>query len=326
MVAYRSGRTSRARARGFTLIELIVVLLIIAAVAGIVVPAVGMLGRSTDMAATSANQHELYSNIQQFFLLQKRYPQGLDSLLQDTTGGALGSAGDGTADAIYAPLGADTSTSPPTAVTDPNLVNTNNQVSGPGRSGPDFWATFQMVTLNTNQSRSLTRGGFDYVYDHQTYDPATGTGERDSNLSGKYQRTLSTSASVVAALRNPNDATWTDLGTTSNAFIIASTTALLQQLVPSEFNAAGVYTPEVGTRIVAFGVGPRCRLVPTTMAAAPLYPGSDRVYYGRYVAFFKVFDTGERCVLLGVADSFGGTLDIRQRQFNESLPNGGRQP
>lgn len=304
---------------GFTLIELIVVLLILAAVAGIVVPAVAMVGRTTDMAASASNQAELAKNVQQFFVLQKRYPQGLDSLLADTDA-------NGVPDQVYRPLGADTSTTPPTTISDPTAVNTNNQVSGPPKSGPDFWGTTEMITLSGNQARSIARGGFDYVFDHQLYDPATGSGERDSNVSAKYQRSVAGSSMVVAAIRNPNDTTVpADMGSATDSQIDGWTLPLLQQLVPKDFTSTGVYAPELGTRIVCFGVGPRSSLVPTTMMNAPIYPGSDKVYYGRYIVYFKVYDTGERAVFLGVSDAYGRLPDYTQRQFNESLPNGSRQ-
>ena len=71
--------------KGFTLIELLVVIVIIAALAALIVPNVGMFGRSTDMAVSAKSQADIANNVQQFFVLQKRYPQGMDSLL-DTTG------------------------------------------------------------------------------------------------------------------------------------------------------------------------------------------------------------------------------------------------
>jgi prepilin-type N-terminal cleavage/methylation domain-containing protein len=316
MAINRLGRSGGER--GFTLVELIVVLVILAAVAGIVIPAVAMVGRSTDMAASASNQAELAKNIQQFFVLQKRFPQGLDSLLADMDA-------DGTPDQVYRPVGVDTSTTPPTTISDPALVNSNNQVSGPPRSGPDFWGTTEMITLSGNQARSITRGGFEYVFDHQTYDPATGGGERDSNVSAKYRRALGSSF-PVAAIRNPNDTTVpADMGGVTDAQMDGFTLPLLQQLVPKDFTAAGLYAPELGTRIVCIGIGPRSNLVPTTMMNAPIYPGADKVYYGRYIAYFKVYDTGERAVFLGVSDSYGRLPDYTQRQFNESLPNGARQ-
>ncbi|MFM7281732.1 MAG: prepilin-type N-terminal cleavage/methylation domain-containing protein [Planctomycetia bacterium] len=90
-------RQSRFHAQaGFTLVELVVVLLILAAVAGLVIPVVGGLGRTSDMAASAKTQSDLANNLQQFFLLQKRYPQGCDSLLQNPGGaGTL---------ALYAPV------------------------------------------------------------------------------------------------------------------------------------------------------------------------------------------------------------------------------
>jgi len=317
----------RSRVGGFTLIELLVVLLILAAVAGIVVPAVAMVGRSTDMAASASNQAALSKNIQQFFLLQKRYPQGLDSLLKNDDGTPGGAPADAVPEGVYRPVGWDAATS--TLITDPALVNTNNQVGGPPRSGPDFWAVTEMITLTPGQSRSLMRSGFEYVFDHATYtpaNPASFNNEVDSNVSGKYRRALSSTAIVVCAVRNPNDTTVPpDLGTVTAAQINGWTVPILRHLVPFDFDAAGNYAPEPGTRIVCFGIGPNSNLVPTTMLNAPIYPGADKVYYGRYIAFFKVFDSGERCILLGVSDSYGRLPDNTQRQFNESLPNRARQ-
>ncbi len=65
-----------ARWLGFTLIELVVVLVIIATIAGFVIPQVSGLGRSSDMAASAKTQADLANNLQLFFVLQKRFPQG----------------------------------------------------------------------------------------------------------------------------------------------------------------------------------------------------------------------------------------------------------
>jgi hypothetical protein len=167
--------------------------------------------------------------------------------------------------------------------------------------------------------RSFTRGGFDYVYDHQSYDPAGPTGEPNANNSGKIQRVFAAGAIPVARL----------LGSSGVAAEIAALTSgqteILRRIVPAEFNATGVYTPEPGTCLVALGIGPNCRLVPTTMLNTPVYPGADGKYYGRYVAIFKVFASGERPVLVSVTDAYGRTGDYTIQQFNESLPNGARQ-
>lgn len=80
-----------ARRCGFTLIELVVVLVIIATIAGFVLPQVAGLGRSSDMAASAKTQADLANNLQLFFVLQKRFPQGMDSLLDTTTAAFYGS-------------------------------------------------------------------------------------------------------------------------------------------------------------------------------------------------------------------------------------------
>lgn len=294
----RSPRSLPTRA-GFTLVELVVVLLIIAAVAGLVIPAVGSLGRSTDMAASAKTQQDLANNLQQFFLLQKRYPQGCDSLLQNPGGtGTL---------AKYAP------------VTDA----TGQQVSGMTTSSPNAYGALVVGNLTGQQLRSFSRCGFDYVFDHETYDPTTGVGVVNANDSAIFQRNVPSTGTFSCAVVDPTLAT--NLTTTSGTYL------LLRGLVPSELKQNTTtptnwdWIPETGTQIVAVGIGPRCRLVPTTMLSTPSYPGADGKYYGRYIAYFKVFNTGERAVLVGVSDAYGRTSDYTIGQFNESLPNGARQ-
>lgn len=132
--------------RAFTLIELLVVLVIIAALAALIVPNVGMFGRSTDMAVSAKTQADVASNVQLFFVAQKRYPQGLDSLL-DTTG------------AIYSS----------------DTTNADTQTRGLPYAGADGTRLQSQLTAaaltnatNAEYLRSLTRSGLDWVYDHDT--------------------------------------------------------------------------------------------------------------------------------------------------------------
>ena len=93
--------------------------------------------------------------------------------------------------------------------------------------------------------------------------------------------------------------------------------ALLAKLVPQGLKS--------GERVVAFGIGPRNSAISKTLTNSPTYPGADGKYYGRYIAYFKVYQSGERANMVGVSDSYGRTPDYSQQQFNESLPDGGRQ-
>lgn len=258
---------SRPRA-AFTLIELVVVLLIIAVIAGLVIPQVSMLGRTADMAASAKTQADIANNLQLYFVLQKRYPQGMDSLV-DGTG------------AIYA---SDTT----------DALTQTRGLPYAGADGTRLQAQLTAGTL-TNATgaeylRSFTRSGFDYVFDHDA-------SVINSNNSAITRRDLGTATTVaVAELTGP---------------------ALLAKLVPHGLNA--------GERVVALGIGPRVAATGKTMLNSPTYPGCDGKYYGRYIAYFKVFATGERATLVGVSDSYGRTPDYTQQQFNESLPEGGRQ-
>ena len=254
---------------GFTLIELVVVLVIIAAIAGFVLPRVSMIGRSSDMAASAKSQADLGNNIELYFVLQKRYPQGFDSLL-DTTGALFSS----------------------------DTTDANTQTRGLPYAGADgtrlqaqLVAGELTTVTNAEYLRSFSRAGFDYVYDHDT------TAINSNN---------STAASAQRL-------------TTATPFKVAEVTgtALIAKLCPQ-----GLATDE---RLVAVGVGGRVAAIGKTMSNSPIYPGCDGKYYGRYVAVFKVFASGERAVLVGVIDSYGRTPDYTTQQFNESLPNGGRQ-
>lgn len=72
----------RARA-GFTLIELVVVLAILAAVSALLVPQLDFLKRTADKTNGAANITQTMSNIQVFRTLKGVYPDKFDSLIDD---------------------------------------------------------------------------------------------------------------------------------------------------------------------------------------------------------------------------------------------------
>ena len=88
-------------------------------IAGLAIPQLSMISRSSDMAASAKTQADLTNNLQLFFVLQKRFPQGMDSLI--TTGTA----------AIYTPMQADGITAAATEST---------QATGLPVSGPSLYA------------------------------------------------------------------------------------------------------------------------------------------------------------------------------------------
>lgn len=262
---------SKERNAGFTLIELVVVLAILAALAGLVIPQISMLGRTTDMATSAKTQADIASNLQLYFLLQKRYPQRLDSLL-------VGSAG-----------------STPTGVYVPVIdAGSGQQTSGLPQANQNLHTDLSLATLTANQRRSFQKSGFDFLMDHDT-------SEINANNSGKFERVVPTSGTMPAAVVTPGSA------------------AAIKMLP----NTLGI--PETGSQLVAVGVGPRNSSIPTAMMNAPIYPGCDGRYYGRYIAVYQVYESQERAVLIMVLDSYGRAPDYTIQQYNESLPNGGRQ-
>ncbi len=276
---------------GFTLIELVLVLFILAAVAGLVIPQLSMLGRSTDMAASAKTQSDLANNLSTYFVLQKRWPLGMDSLLVTDGGGGQ-----------------------PTGVYTPVSGSDGNQISGLPDSGPHLDRDLVMVNLAdsgqfatlpgqsyTGYARSLTRGGFEFVHDHDR-------SVINSNDSAKFTPTrgLVRNSSVwVAKLADVKDGD-------------ASTAGLIARLMPR-----GVV--EDGAILVAMGIGPNTDMRSKTLTNPPIYPGCDGSYYGRYVAIFKVYANGERPTLVAVVDSYGRNPDYTQQQFTESLPNDSRR-
>ncbi|MEZ6087106.1 MAG: hypothetical protein R3C05_03550 [Pirellulaceae bacterium] len=285
-------RKPAVQSLGFTLLELILVLFILAAVAGLVIPQLGMLGRSTDMAATAKTQADLATNVQMYFVMQKSYPQGMDSLLVGD-----GSGGDPTG--VYAPV---------------SDATTGDQTSGLPDSGPNLDRDLVMVNLAdtgtfdvlpgasyTGYARSFTRGGFDFLFDHDR----SVINSNDSAKFGSARPLVRNSAVWVAKLADTKDGD-------------ATTAALIGRLMPG-----GIVEPN--TILVALGFGPNNDMRSKTVVNAPIYPGCDGSYYGRYVGIFKVYANGERPTLVAVVDSYGRDPDYSQQQFNESLPDGARR-
>jgi prepilin-type N-terminal cleavage/methylation domain-containing protein len=272
---------------GFTLIELLVVIIIIAALAALVVPNVGQYGRSTDMAVSAKTQSDIAQQVQLFFVTQKQYPSGFDSLI--TTGA--------TPDIYKAdPENATTQTRglPYSGSDGVNLGNGTTSTAGTvvTVSSPAQLTLFAVPTNSTGTVeylRSITRAGLDVVFDHDT-------AVINSNLANTTQRTIAAGGNVAE---------------------LTSDKALFAKLHPQTLRS--------GERIIAFGYGQRNSAIGKTSTTCPLYPGADKTYYGRYIVYFKIYASGERATLVGVSDAYGRTPDYTGQQFNESLPDGARQ-
>lgn len=130
--------TARRIASGFTLIELVVVLAILAALAGLIIPRVDFLKSSAESASGAAAMEETFGNLQLFKTVKGTYPHQFDSLL-DTTGAVYGK--------IFTHGG--TSWMTPLSITPPP----------PGPPAPSLYASL-VHGLESNSS------GFFVLYDH----------------------------------------------------------------------------------------------------------------------------------------------------------------
>ncbi|HWB01213.1 MAG TPA: prepilin-type N-terminal cleavage/methylation domain-containing protein, partial [Pirellulales bacterium] len=75
---------SRRRA-GFTLVELIVVVAILAALAGLVISKVDWVRRQANMAVGAESCGDVAQNIQTYIAMTEQLPNGLDTLITDGT-------------------------------------------------------------------------------------------------------------------------------------------------------------------------------------------------------------------------------------------------
>lgn len=292
----------KRRRRGFTLLEMVLVLIILATIAGLVIPQLGFLGRTADMAATAKNQQDIANQLSLYFALQKKAPSNLDSLL--TTGGN-----------VIAPMNT-TGVEPATSniITGTSPLAQSDQVWGlpfAGANGIRLHLALTPATLTNGAAgvaefkRSFTRLGFDFLNDHDV---------------GVVNCNNSSNRSTTVIPRDVN-------GTLTVATVTNATPEgdlLIRQLYPSADPVNPVLPTGVGF-VVAVGIGASNSMIPDTMLNAPLYPGCDGRYYGRYIAYYAVFGSGERAQLLGVSDSYGRFPNYTQEQFNQSLPNSGRQ-
>ena len=81
--------TKNARRDGFTLVELIVVLMILVGLAAVLIPAVTDMVARTNASTSSANISEVANSIQRYETQFLSYPDGLDSLTTDVTAAGL---------------------------------------------------------------------------------------------------------------------------------------------------------------------------------------------------------------------------------------------
>jgi prepilin-type N-terminal cleavage/methylation domain-containing protein len=275
-------KNSKHRRRGFTLIELVVVLAILVILAGGLVVKLDILQLRANKGVAASDMGGISRMVQTYTIANNHFPNQFDSLL-DTTG------------AVYASL-------------DPQLR------AGPGTTHRKL---IKGTDLTSDEANSLGRMGITHVCD---VDPAA-TGFPSDRFAPPYRALGGVGTGQVAILNsthNPDPAVAAGPGADGDADAIMEryypahvdkTTGLTV--------AAG--TPPTGTRVVVFALGPNCTLVGRSglVQTAPIYAnsGDKDLFYARDLVCFEVANDGSRARFLSALGADGDRMDEEIQEY-----------
>lgn len=265
----------KLRGSGFTLIELVMVLVILTALASLVVPLVDYIRRTSDKSSASFAMKQVVENLGMFRTINGAYPAKLDSLTEGT----------GTADST--------------------TVLSTLMMTGKG-----IVTTLTADELNriddmfgTVMQHDITAGYRDFQGNTGVNEVAAGTTQQsffvvtDPDIIDSIYPGASTNPATV----HPNMAE-----TPAGSGLIA--------LGHGPSPDGGATEGDMQTaRLICLGVGPANEAVGKTMQAAPAYAAVNGMEsYNRFIAMFAVYDgytVTKRPQLKGALDSTGDFLD-----------------
>ena len=311
-------RTSRIG--GFTLIEMLVVIAIIAAVAGIAISRIDWVRRQADMATAAASTHSLSSNIQVYEISKGVLPDGVDSLLTPVDTNSYAPASATVSKWIY-----DSS---------PSLV------PKAGASGNTKVAVLPAAVIG-----SLGRMGVLTVMDHDTNSTyATDSGTIPRSIDRSLEPVKSSGAPFLVV--RPGSSIWNAIfppavfgtPTTDEKAGLGDTTlspvggpGSMHMPAPDVIARVGngssdqvrniTYGLNTDVYLVLVGIGKGCSMNGVSFANPPVYsaPDPDSRYY-RYVAVIACFGDGRRAQFKTVLDPFGRTNADDIQQYIQAKP------
>lgn len=277
-------RLRNRRKSGFTLIELIMVLVIITALAALVIPVIDYIRRTSDKASASFAIAQVAENLALYRTQTGRYPGGLDLLME---GDGSANVQDGVTDTVMGLSSKITSKAPAAELTSDELSKMDDLIPyvmqhalgyrrNPGNSGVNqidvgVQTSFRVV-INDDIVGSVYPGIDNNVAEGNVY----------PNKAANY---------AVTGLVNIGP------------------------------GLDGESTHRTA-RIVVLGVGPSCEAVGKTMVSPPAYSAVNGIEtYNRFLAMFSVYDgfTGaKRPQLVGALDS---TMDFLNQEVIEVFEN-----
>jgi Tfp pilus assembly protein PilE len=286
------------RRAGLTLMELVVVLVILVALAGIVVPMMPNLLTNAHDATVTTNISEVNRAVGSYFTINLAYPDQFDSMVD--TNGAMYTG------AIWAPG-------------NQFSALTFTPVTGGGAPAANGTQAFTLGTLQAGEDFSLQWGGINNLrqLNATPFAPATGPMQPNGG-SATYNAYIDNVTGQLAAKMVP-----TKVGT---PVIVADPNYIYQKMnMPLKYGTDG--NPG---RYLIFALGTKCTIVGATnfgLANAPMSFGEHQAEtpqnnYARFLVVFRVFTDGStRAEFCGTAhdDATGlGTADMHMQEFYQS--------
>ena len=280
-------RRQRRQHAGFTLIELVMVLVIITALAALIIPVIDYIRRTSNKASASFAIAQVAENIAMYRMLNGVYPGGMDLLLE----------GDGT-----------------TAATD-GSANSNMKLSS------KITGKTIVVDLSGGNALDKTDDLIPNVMQHAAGGYRNWPG--NSGVNRVATRSLQTHFRVIVD-NNILESIYPGCATnTANSAVYPNKASNFA--TTGAINIGPGLLPGVTHRtaqIILLGIGPQCDAVGKTMVSPPAYAAMNGIeVYNRFLAMFAVYDgfTGDkRPQLVGALDS---TMDFLNQEVIEVFEN-----
>lgn len=302
MESSRRMTPARRTRAGFTLLELLVVVSILAVLAGLVITKIDFVRRQADMAAAADTTAELSRNIQMYVTVKGVLPDGMDSLLDSADSSRISRW-------IY--------DSSPSLVPDATPTAGNTNVSVLGTSGAD------------RRLNSLGRMGVLTLMDLS--DSAGFASDAGTVPRSIDRRTPGVDAHVLVI--RPGSSIWNQVfppavygtpGASETESMFMPAADIVSRVGDGSTDQVRNVSFGINTTVslVVMGIGRGSSMNGITMSGPPIYPAPDpESRYYRYVALVAVYGDGRRAQFKTVLDPFGRTNAAELAEFANAKPN-----